>query len=275
MKYKCFLQRTTIRKSLGLSILALCFFLIMHQYDIQAPHPMRHQQNAPLPLPQEYMKALGLSVFNETGDLKYQLEATHWAYRPEQHASILQHPKLKLYKDQGRLWISTADRGAITQPNLAQMDCLNLEGHVYAQMGPEQPIEIRSQRMRYDPSKGEALYQEQVQTQTANNVLNSDTLLIAKNDRNQIGLLTATGNPSQFHSLPKPQQAAVHGLAHSIDFIPEQHLMILKGAAKLTQNQESIEGEQLYYLTQTRVLYTESHPGARTTILIPRQSTSP
>lgn len=139
-----------------------------------------------------------------------------------------------------------------------------------------QSIEIQSDSAEFDDKKGTAVYHGHVLMTQGSRQLTSDTLTIQKDQHGKIKLMIATGNPAHFKAKPAPEKPFSEGHANIVKYFPNENKIILLENAELTQNQDTIRGDNLSYFLNTKVLSSEPVPGKRTTVILaPRTSKSP
>lgn len=106
--------------------------------------------------PEEYMSEVMVWTFTETGDLKHNLSAAYWAYRPETSSSTLTTPHLTVYRPDNTIWNINAKRGKVTQPNIGRIEQVELLEQVVLER-PEtktdMPIKIETEVIRYQPKQ--------------------------------------------------------------------------------------------------------------------------
>jgi len=138
----------------------------------------------------------------------------------------------------------------------------------------EKPIEIYSTKAEFEDKKGTATYKGAVVMDQGNHHLTSDVLIIQRDTGGKIESMIATGNPAHFHVKPSPDKSELLGHAKTIKFYPKQDKILLLQNAELTQNNETIRGENLTYFLSTHVLLSNPVSGEKTTVILAPKSTS-
>lgn len=132
----------------------------------------------------------------------------------------------------------------------------------------EKPIEIYSKTVEFEDKKGTATYKGSVVMEQGNRHLTSDVLVIRRDQSGRIESIVATGHPANFHAKTEPQKPALLGHAKIIEFYPKQDKILLFQNAELTQNNETIRGENLAYFLNTHVLSSNPVSGKQTTVIL-------
>lgn len=104
--------------------------------------------------PEEYMKEVMVWSFTEEGNLKHYLSTSYWAYLPEKATSTLERPHLTFYKPDNTIWNIDATRGKVTQPNIGQIDQVELLDKVVLERPATKmdlPIKVETEVIRYQP----------------------------------------------------------------------------------------------------------------------------
>jgi lipopolysaccharide transport protein LptA len=79
--------------------------------------------------------------------------------------------------------------------------------------------------------------------------------------------MMAMGQPAYFKSETKPNNPA-SGHAKLVNYYPKQNKIHLSQDAELTQNNNTIRGEQLSYDLDTEILSSHPVQGQRTTVIL-------
>lgn len=204
----------------------------------------------------EYMVKPIMSTFTEEGQLKHNVAAKHWEYKPEANLSSVTTPQTTLFN----LPKPTAksDVAITTPPNQEKTNPFQ-----------EEPITIQSDSAEFDDKKGIATYHQHVTLDQENRHLRADTLIIQRNARGTIAQITATGTPAYFTVQP-PGKPITTGYANTIHYFPEEDKILFIDNAELTQKGNIIRGDYLSYFFKSEILSSEARPGKRTLVIIPK-----
>jgi lipopolysaccharide transport protein LptA len=143
-------------------------------------------------------------------------------------------------------------------------------------LNAEQPIEIYASTAEFEDKKGTATYKGSVVMDQGNHHLTSDVLVILRDKSGKIESMIATGEPASFHVKPNLDKPELLGHAKIIEFYPKQDKILLFENAELTQNNETIRGENLTYFLVTHVLLANPVAGKKTTVILaPNKSPLP
>jgi LPS export ABC transporter protein LptC len=111
-------------------------------------------------LPQEYMKTVELTIFDTHGAIKNALSADYWAYSPQTEHSILNKPKLLIYKPDHTVWEIVAKHAKVNQPNIGAIESIVLSKDVVLQssqptttMARAAQVTVETQSLDYQPEK--------------------------------------------------------------------------------------------------------------------------
>jgi len=147
-------KRRTPRQRLAVLFLLLVFSMILLRYTQLIPtvRPM----NASV-LPQEYMKMVELTTYDTTGSLKNALYADYWAYSPQTEHSVLNRPKLVVYKPES-VWEIVANQAKVSQPNIGAIENIALTKNVVLQSTPltadnDDIVTVETEALDYQPEK--------------------------------------------------------------------------------------------------------------------------
>lgn len=132
----------------------------------------------------------------------------------------------------------------------------------------EKPIEIYSTTAEFEDKKGTATYKGSVVMEQGNRHLTSDVLVILRDKNGRIESMIATGNPANFHVKTNPDKPELLGHAEIIEFYPKQDKILLFQNAELTQNNETICGENLAYFLSSHILSSNPVQGKKTTVIL-------
>ncbi len=99
--------------------------------------------------------------------------------------------------------------------------------------------------------------------------ITADSLEIHRNPAGQVDTLTARGNPARYQG-PLHGPNIVQGNAEKITYLPLEQKIILDGNAVLHQDDDTVEGPQIAYSIQDKVVLSSGQPGVtgRTTIIV-------
>ena len=106
--------------------------------------------------PQEYMKNVDATLFDEQGELKNELSAEYWAYLPTTGNSILKLPHLTVHKPNHAIWIVDAKQGKIKQPTLGNLENILLQEKVVVQRKETAgfiPMILETEELKYQPKE--------------------------------------------------------------------------------------------------------------------------
>lgn len=108
-------------------------------------------------LPQEYMRNVDITHFNEQGNIKDNITASFWAYLPGQKMSQILEPRLSLIKENNHVWHIKAKHGIALHPSLqSKVTKLELEDNVTISRPKSldiAPIDVITQKLDYFPDK--------------------------------------------------------------------------------------------------------------------------
>jgi len=110
-------------------------------------------------LPQEYMKTVELTIYDTQGAIKNALSADYWAYSPQTEHSILNKPKLIIYKPDHTVWEIVAKHARVNQPNIGAIESIALSKDVVLQssqptaMTQVAHVTVETQSLDYQPEK--------------------------------------------------------------------------------------------------------------------------
>jgi LPS export ABC transporter protein LptC len=112
-------------------------------------------------LPQEYMKAVKLTIFDTQGAIKNALSAEYWAYSPQTEHSVLNKPKLVIYKPDHSIWEIVAKHAKVNQPNIGAIESIVLSQDVVLQSSQATTahaahtaqVTVETQSLDYQPEK--------------------------------------------------------------------------------------------------------------------------
>lgn len=133
------------------ALLSISLLFFVKSYEHKRRNNIHSEKN-----PQEYMDHFFVTVFTAEGLLKNKLSANHWAYQPETEGSTLTAPHLVIYKPDGSLWTIDAERGFIQQPNIGNLDQINLQNNVIINRpatGAFVHMTLETDELRYQPKK--------------------------------------------------------------------------------------------------------------------------
>lgn len=139
----------------------------------------------------------------------------------------------------------------------------------------EKPIEIYSTAAEFEDKKGTATYKGSVVMDQGNRHLTSDVLIIKRDKSGRIESMIATGNPANFHAKTNSDKPELRGHAEIIEFYPKEDKILLFQDAEVTQNNETIRGENLAYFLSTHVLSSHPVSGKKTTVILAPALTMP
>lgn len=139
----------------------------------------------------------------------------------------------------------------------------------------EKPIEIHSTTAEFEDKKGTATYKGSVVMDQGNRHLTSDVLIIQRDKGGRIESMIATGNPANFHAKTNSDKPELLGHAQIIEFYPKEDKILLFQNAEVTQNNETIRGENLAYFLSTHILSSHPVSGKKTTVILAPALTMP
>lgn len=138
----------------------------------------------------------------------------------------------------------------------------------------EQPVNIQSDLATFDHATGIAIYTGNVLVDQGSRHLAADKLTIKRDNKNQIKIMIATGNPATFRSQADINKPVGSGKAKIIKYYPQTDTVDLLQNAELTQNGDTISGPVLKYNFASGQLKSKSTKNQRATfILQPRRET--
>lgn len=148
-------QRSAIQRTEGLLFLLLISTALLHHTQVR---PSSYPSKA-ITLPQEYMKTVELSIFDAQGSIKNALTADYWAYSPQTEHSVLNKPKLVIYKPDHSVWEIVAKHAKISQPNIGAIESIALSKDVVLQSTQASTtvhtasVTVETQSLDYQPEK--------------------------------------------------------------------------------------------------------------------------
>ena len=132
------------------------------------------------------------------------------------------------------------------------------------QMDSEQPIYIESDSLDIDDTRGVSTYRGNVQFKQGGNQLWADEVVIHSRERRELDKMVATGKPARFHQAPAPgKDQETNGEAAQIEYQALQGVVVLEGAARLSQGDNVFTGNRIEYQTEQRLVRAGKAANAR------------
>ncbi len=107
--------------------------------------------------PQEYMSNISICNYDVNGKIKEHLTAEYWAFIPKSGSSILQMPRVTMYRTEGDVWHLSANKAlawhATMRDKITQLD---LSDNVLAERTADNgaiPTKIITETLQYFPPK--------------------------------------------------------------------------------------------------------------------------
>lgn len=116
--------------------------------------PQRQSESNLVKSPQEYMKNLAITHYNEQGAIKDKIYADYWAYVPEEKISNIEQPKIQINKPNKTVWFVVADRATAHQPNIGKVERIDLIRNVHLsrpKASAVEPVDVATQWVTYYP----------------------------------------------------------------------------------------------------------------------------
>ena len=148
-------RRSPRQRILFLSFLFLISAELLRHTHITSALPI----SSTSALPQEYMKAVELTIYDTQGAIKNALSADYWAYSPQTEHSILNKPKLIIYKPDHTVWEIVAKHARVNQPNIGAIESIALSKDVVLQSSQHTAttqiaqVTVETQSLDYQPEK--------------------------------------------------------------------------------------------------------------------------
>jgi LPS export ABC transporter protein LptC len=148
-----FLHRLSPWHRTGLLVLLFFFSFGLLRYTQRAPATHAAHTTA---LPQEYMKMVALTTYDANGAIKNALFADYWAYSPQTEHSILNRPKLIVYKPDQTMWEIVAKQAKVSQPSIGAIASIALSKDVVLLQSTQSAtplVTVETQSLDYQPEK--------------------------------------------------------------------------------------------------------------------------
>lgn len=84
----------------------------------------------------------------------------------------------------------------------------------------------------------------------------------------QVKKLIAYGEPAYYSTIPKPDTPELHAKARAIRYLPVQKKVWFIGNSRITQDQQRLEGEKIFYNMNNKVVRTVANRHHKSVILI-------
>lgn len=124
-----------------------------------------------------------------------------------------------------------------------------------AQMDSEQAIYIESDSLDIDDTRGVSTYRGNVQFKQGANQLWAEKVVIHSRERSELDKIVATGKPARFRQAPAPgKDQETNGEANQIEYHALQGVVVLDGAARLSQGDNVFTGNRIEYETEKRLV---------------------
>ncbi|MGB0958269.1 MAG: lipopolysaccharide transport periplasmic protein LptA [Litorivicinus sp.] len=108
------------------------------------------------------------------------------------------------------------------------------------------PITVNADQAEFDEGAGRATYSGNVVLVQGALRIEAERLTAVLVD-GQVETMRATGDQAVFSDTPSAEQGEVKGIANSIDWALKDQVMVLTGAATLTQSTNTVIGESVIY----------------------------
>lgn len=132
----------------------------------------------------------------------------------------------------------------------------------------EMPVQISADHVNFDQNTGTATYFGHVIVTQGSRNLQANKLVIMRDAKNRIKLMTATGNPAVFSAHENKNKPQGSGKARIIKYYPQADKVDLIDNASLTQNGDTVSGPKLTYNLATAELAGKSSEQQRTTVVL-------
>jgi len=132
----------------------------------------------------------------------------------------------------------------------------------------QQPAFIQADSATLNHKTGVCIYRGHVKLTQGTTVISSDTLTTYSDQKNQLKLAKAVGQPATYTTLPDNSTIPMVASAQTINYDPQQALVTLTGNAKATQGNDSFAGPLIYYNIKLQTVTTPATEQGRTTIII-------
>lgn len=133
-----------------------------------------------------------------------------------------------------------------------------------------QPVRIQADRVTLDERNALSLYEGNVVVTQGSMRLNADTVRVFA-DRNRLDRIVAEGDLVEFFQ-KTAEGEEVQAEARQMEYRAGEQLVILQGAAKLTQGPNSFKSERIEYDTINAVVNAGDEQGRVDVIILPRDA---
>lgn len=136
----------------------------------------------------------------------------------------------------------------------------------------KQPLEIQSDYASFDQATGNVVHRGHVLATQGSRILKSERLIIHRNNDGKIDNIISEGVPASFEVISDPKKSKIIGHANILHYFPKENKIILKNAAELKQDDNTIQAATIVYDFNTGKLVTDSNEEERTTVIINSKS---
>ncbi|MCD6046825.1 MAG: lptA [Gammaproteobacteria bacterium] len=135
----------------------------------------------------------------------------------------------------------------------------------------DQPLNATSNQASFDQNNLIAVYQGNVHATQGTTSLSSNTLTLKLNNARQLQSAIAEGSPAIYTTTLKPKEVPLVAKAQHLEYLPQQHQIILRGDGFVTHGDDSYRSSLIYYDTDSQTVLSPKLPGNRVRIVIQPQ----
>ena len=130
------------------------------------------------------------------------------------------------------------------------------------------PIQIHSDTASFDSRAGVAIHRGSVLLSQGDRKLFADELLVKRDNRGKIQLVTAIGRPARYTGIDPKDRTLLVGQATRILYQPEKMLLVLEGNAELRHSPNVFRGPRIQYDFARRVITAPPIPNERSVLIL-------
>ena len=127
---------------------------------------------------------------------------------------------------------------------------------IYAPVGlavtsePGEDIQVQANYMQFNMETGDSTYKGNVEISQGNIRINGDIVIIQR-QQNRIQQINIDGQPAQY-SQDKDSENKIHATSQHMQYLADQHRLVMTVDARLQQPEHTIESQRIVYDTKNK-----------------------